>query len=369
MKARERRLVLVGAGHAQLPLLHRLAHAHPAAWDVVLVEPAERLVYSGMVPGVIAGLYEADACRIALAPIVARTAVRWLRRRAFALDAAARELHLDDGSRLGFDLASIDAGSAVAAQAIPGAAAHAWPLRPIDAFVDALPARLRALGGAPCVVIGGGAAGFEVAAALAHRGACVRLVAGPPGLLAGYPPRVRRLAEAALRRLAIGLTVAGVEGVDPDAVVLGSGERMPAAGVVLATGAAAPAWLREAGVPGVALDAAGFIRTGPTLQSVSHPAVFAAGDIATRTDAPHPKSGVHAVRAGPALAQNVFAAMAGRPPQPFAPPARTLNLLSCGAPRAIVAWGAVGVEGAWAWRWKDAIDRRWVQRQRAGGAP
>jgi NADH dehydrogenase FAD-containing subunit len=129
-------------------------------------------------------------------------------------------------------------------------------------------------------------------------------------------------------------------------------------------GAAAPAWLQGSGL---ALDERGFVATGPTLQSTSHTDVLAAGDVATRMDASHPKSGVYAVRAGPALALNLRRALAGGELMPHRPQPRTLNLLSCGDRRAIASWGLWSAEGRWVWRWKDRIDRAFIAR--FGGAP
>jgi NADH dehydrogenase FAD-containing subunit len=128
---------------------------------------------------------------------------------------------------------------------------------------------------------------------------------------------------------------------------------------VLCIGAAAPRWLAGSGL---ALDGRGFVGTGPTLQSVSHAKVFAAGDVATRVDAPRPKSGVHAVRAGPPLAANLCHALLGRPLQPYMPQQRTLYLLSCGGRSAIASWGGWSTQGRWVWWWKDRIDRAFVAR-------
>jgi NADH dehydrogenase FAD-containing subunit len=91
------------------------------------------------------------------------------------------------------------------------------------------------------------------------------------------------------------------------------------------------------------------------LRSVSHPEVFAAGDCATLRDAPHPKSGVYAVRHAPVLAENLRGA-----DRRYSPQRRALALLSCGRRYAIADWGGVSWEGGWVWRWKDRIDRRWV---------
>ena len=95
-------------------------------------------------------------------------------------------------------------------------------------------------------------------------------------------------------------------------------------------------------------------------QSTSHDAVFAAGDIASRVDAPHSRSGVYAVRAGPPLLANLLAAVQSQPLQAYPPARRTLNLLSCGERYAIAIWGGLTLEGRWVWRLKDWIDRKFV---------
>ena len=115
-----------------------------------------------------------------------------------------------------------------------------------------------------------------------------------------------------------------------------------------------------------------FVLTGATLQSRSNPEVFAVGDVSTRDDAPHAKSGVYAVRAGPPLAQNLRRFVAGEALQPHRPQQRTLNLISCGEKRAIAAWGGWSAQGRWVWWWKDRIDRSFVARYStpaAGGPP
>jgi selenide,water dikinase len=147
-------------------------------------------------------------------------------------------------------------------------------------------------------------------------------------------------------------------------VVLGGGGRLACDAPIVAIGSSAPAWLRDSGL---ALDADGFVATGATLQSGSHPEVFAAGDVASRVDAPRPRSGVYAVRAGPPLALNLRRFLAGGALQPYRPQPRALNLLSCGARYAIASWGPWSAEGRWVWWWKDRIDRGFVARLRRAG--
>ncbi|MFM2054411.1 MAG: hypothetical protein RL456_2448 [Pseudomonadota bacterium] len=352
-----RRLVLLGGGHAQLAVLAWLARERPAGVEAVLVTPQPRQVYSGMLPGWLAGHYTEAQCVIALAPRAQAAGVTLRRAAALGLDADARQVRLDDGSTLGYDWLSVNTG--------PAQDAARWgvaPLRPIEGWLARTRQRLAEAPPRQVVVIGGGAAGFELALAWRHRlgpAARVTLVSGRSGLLANYPEGVRRLGRQALAARAVALIEAGAVSGGPHGVVLADGTGLEADEVVLAIGSVAPPWLDGCGLRR-APD--GGLATGPTLQSVSHPEVFAAGDVASRLDRPLPRSGVYAVRAGAALAAGLRAALAGQAPPPWHPPRRTLNLLSLGDREAIASWGPLALRGRWVWRWKDRIDRGFMRR-------
>jgi selenide,water dikinase len=128
---------------------------------------------------------------------------------------------------------------------------------------------------------------------------------------------------------------------------------------VWATGAAALPWLRGLGV---ALDAAGFVAVNESLQSISDERVFAAGDCATMIGHPRPRSGVFAVRQGPPLAENLRAALAGRPLARYVPQEHALALISAGDRYAVASRGGWQAEGRALWRLKDWIDRRWMRQ-------
>ena len=70
-----KRLVLMGGGHAHVKVLAELAAQPLPGWDVHLVSPYRRQIYSGMLPGWVAGHYAIDACAIALDQLAARAAV------------------------------------------------------------------------------------------------------------------------------------------------------------------------------------------------------------------------------------------------------------------------------------------------------
>lgn len=354
--------MLLGGGHAHLQVLRAFAAEPPPAAEVLLVTPHERLCYSGMVPGWVAGHYGALDCSVPLAPLAQRAKVNMRRAAAVALDAAARRVTLDDGSELRYDLLSLDTGAVADTAAIPGAAQHGLFVRPIEAFMDHWARIADDVQGAPsCIaVIGGGAAGTELALAAAHRlGSNTRicLVAGGDGVLPTYPAGVQRRMARALARAKVTVLAERCVAVEAQHVLLPGGARLACDLALLTLCAAAPPWLRGSGL---ALDEQGFVVTGATLQSTSHAEVFAAGDLASRADQPRPKSGVYALRAGAPLALNLRRALAGGRLESYMPQRRSLNLLSCGERHAIASWGPFAAEGGWVWRWKDRIDRRFI---------
>ena len=359
-----KRLVLLGAGHAHLHVLEAIAAQPVPAAQVTLVSPFPQTIYSGMVPGVLAGHYEPSACAIPVAPLAERAGVQRIEGSAVALDAAARRIALADGSTIEYDVLSLDTGSTLDRAAIPGAREHAMFVRPIEHFLRLSQPLFELAGDRPLsvVVVGGGAGGVELAMALQFRlgeRARVGLVTGGTRPLPDHPAGVSRRVQRALRRLRITVFEDTCAEITARHVVLGRGTRLECDAPVLAIGASAPAWLRDSGL---ALDERGFVSTGPTLQSTSHPEVFAAGDVSSRTDAPHPKSGVYAVRAGPPLALNLRRHVAGGVLEPWQPQRRALGLLSCGDRHAIATWGPWAAEGRWVWAWKDRIDRAFVAR-------
>ncbi|WP_431271810.1 FAD-dependent oxidoreductase [Dankookia sp. P2] len=144
-----------------------------------------------------------------------------------------------------------------------------------------------------------------------------------------------------------------------DGVVLADGRHLDSDLALWATGAAAPAWLRETGL---ALDPQGFIAVDATLRSLSHPEVFAAGDVAAVLPHPRQKAGVWAVRQGAPLLANIRHLLRGKAPRPYRPQRHALALIGTADGRAIALRGPLALSGTWPWRLKQWIDRRWIAR-------
>lgn len=135
----QQRLVLLGGGHAHLAVLADLAQRPLPGWQVHLVTPYRRQIYSGMLPGWVAGHYRIGECAIALDALAARAGATLYTSAGTALDLARNTLQCADGTQLPFDRISIDTGPVAALDDLPGAALHALPIRPIEGFVAAWP--------------------------------------------------------------------------------------------------------------------------------------------------------------------------------------------------------------------------------------
>lgn len=362
-----KKLILAGGGHAHLAVLHHLAQHRPKGLSTTLVTPSSFQHYSGMLPGWMAGIYPLNEIRIDLRPLCAAAGVELIESAIVGMDADRRCVGLPNGGHLEYDLLSLDIGSETDVSWFEDVGPRLLAVKPLDDFVEAWSRWIVSARGRTHVhvaVVGGGAAGFELVMAVheALRGAQqlgLDLITGASGLLPGHGSAVRQRALRCLHQAGIAVHEQRAVGI-PDGVLLSDGRELHPDRVLIATGGRAPCWLK---LSKLTLDEQGHIAVDAFHRALSHGDVFAAGDVCARTDVAMARSGVHAVHAGPILAHNLIAALLGERMGAYHPRRTSLYLLACGERRAIASWGGFSAEGRWVWRWKDAIDRRFIARQ------
>lgn len=372
-----KRLLLVGGGHSHVEVIRRFGCLPEPGVDVTLVSPDRHTPYSGMLPGLVAGHYDFNQCHIDLQQVCAAYRVRWRPARITALDTHEYLAVLDDGTREPFDIVSIDTGSTPVLDSIPGAERHGTPVKPVKGFLERWNALLDTISAKgsqvrSIAVVGAGAAGVEIILAMAYRiramqgRAALTLIGDAAVLLPSHPAGVRQVAMRKLSEYGVHLKLnTRVREASDDGLHLDDGSEMASDDVIWMTGAAASPWPRESGLR---VDDSGFIVVNRYLQSLSHSAVFAAGDIAGIENCPRPKSGVYAVRQGPPLAENLRRALRGDALLPHMPQQRALALISTGGKHAIASYGAWSISGDWVWQWKDRIDRGFMRRYNSDAA-
>nr|WP_155523852.1 selenide, water dikinase SelD [Nodosilinea nodulosa] len=379
-------VVLVGGGHTHALVLRRWGMAPLSGVRLTLLTDLVDTPYSGMLPSYVAGRYSFDEAHIDLRPLTRFAQCGLVVDRAVGLDLARQRVLCANHPPIAYDVLSIDTGSTPATVAVPGAAEYAIAAKPVPTLlrqwqqiveaVEANPQAPLTLG-----VVGGGVGGVELTLGLHERLAELLTRLGQPvsSLTLHLFHRGRELAAERNRwtrhRLERVLRSRGIHLHLDEAVVEVSlddqtGQRIVhgSSGLTVGcdrlfwvTSAAAPTWLQTSGL---SLNDKGFIQVGDTLQTLSHPNVFAAGDVATMVHHPRPKAGVFAVRQGPPLSENLRRYVRGEALKPFRPQKEFLTLIETGHGRAIASRGPFAIETSLAHRWKDHIDRKFMARFR-----
>ncbi len=342
-------LVLAGGGHSHALLLRRWAmkpKLRPAGL-ITLINRHSTALYSGMVPGLIAGNYNHDQIAIDLRRLSDQAGVALVIAEIKGVDASQNHLLLAERSLIRFERLSINVGSETCQKTNSFEASKAAqvmsikPLEPALAWLKQQDSQSLLYGQKLFTVIGAGLAGVEIALALRQR----------------WPKRPIQLQahqgqpNPALRRA---LAAAAIELITDESAITAPALRC--------TGSQAPAWLAASGLP---VDRLGRVRTTNTLQVINNPHLFAVGDCGVIDAAPRPASGVWAVRAAKPLAQNLERCSHNLPTRSWRPQARALQLLggknTSQGSAAWALWGNLMIgPHPWLWQWKQIIDRRFI---------
>ena len=350
-------LVLAGGGHSHALLLRRWSmHPHQRPKGVItLVNRSSTTLYSGMVPGLIAGLYSHDQVAIDLRRLAEEAGVAFVQAEIQSLDLTSQTLQLEGRLPLPFTQLSLDVGAIsrpVAADRSPPAGSLV-PIKPLEPALALLESQ-NGNSPDPFHVVGSGLAGVEVALALRHR-----WPTRPIHLLARIDRLDRRLAKA-LREAEVHVEYQPADAPATTALATIS------AGLIC-SGSRAPGWLAASGLP--CCSRSGRVLTNNTLQVIEHPEIFASGDCGLIDTDRRPPSGVWAVRAAIPLARNLEAACQNQPLRPWTPQRKALQLLGGVQGGRLTAWALWGSlmlgPHPLLWRWKQRIDRRFMQRFQA----
>jgi len=371
-------LVLVGGGHSHLSVLKYFAMHPVPGLRLTLITRDLHTPYSGMLPGYIAGHYEYDEAHIDLRPLAQFARARIYHTEVTSIDLENKQLRCADRPPVNYDLVSINIGSKPGTLDIPGADEFTIPVKPIDHFLSQWDALIENILNYAqrnqtfqLAIVGGGAGGVEMALATQYRLQYllkleninpsvleIAIYCESENILSTHNKQVTRRFRRILHQRDIKiLTREKIIKAEEKQLISEDGTRHTADATLWVTNASAPVWLAESGLK---VDPAGFIEVNDCLQSVSHEAVFAAGDIAAVVNHPRPKSGVFAVRQGPPLARNLDRAIQNKSLKAFKPQKNFLGLISTGDKYAIASRSSWSLEGAYLWKIKDWIDRKFM---------
>ncbi len=359
-------LVLAGGGHAHLSVLKNLKNVTGRGHRVTLVSPSPFHYYSGMGPGMLAGIYRPEKIRFDVRSMALSAGAGFVEAGVLKIDPAARRIETSAGESLTCDVMSFNTGSRIRSAPVM-ASENVFTVKPIEQLLAMRSYVLERLQQARLrlAVIGGGPAGIETAGCLwrlvrdAGGKADITLVAGRR-LLGGFPERARRLVRSSFSRRGVSVREGvRMEGMDADTVCLDSGEKLAFDAAVLATGIRPSPVFADSGLP-TAED--GGMCVNRFLQCEQHPELFGGGDCICFAPRPIDRVGVYAVRQNPVLQHNLLAALEGRPLKPFVPQERYMLLFNMGDDRAVFCRGSIVAAGRLLYRLKDYIDRSFMKK-------
>lgn len=370
-------LVLIGGGHSHAIVMRMFGMKPLPGVRLTLITEASDTAYSGMLPGHIAGFYSYEECHIDLLRLAQFAQAQLYIDRVIGLDLENKKVLCANRPAVAFDLLSIDIGSTPATTSVLGAAEYAIAAKPVSKLLAQWEALVESVTQNPqepiCLgIVGGGVGGVELALTMQSRLHQILLAAqqplsnlqihlfhSDPELTPNYNSWVRRRFQEilTLRGIVLHLQEIVCE-VQPHKVKCESGLKVECLRIFWVTQASAPWWLKAAGL----CTDRGFIQVNDALQSVSHPYVFAAGDVAAMVNHPRPKAGVFAVRQGKPLFNNLRRMLWGQQLKPYQPQRQYLSLIGTGDKSAIASWGSLSASSQLLWRWKDQIDRSFMER-------
>lgn len=359
-----RDLVILGGGHSNVEVLRRYGMKPEPGVRVTVVAREPHTPYSGMLPGYLAGKYSWDEIHIDVLKLSSFANARFIPDEVTCVDLNEQTLRFRSRPDLRFDVLALNTGGA------PGKKFQnhelVIPVKPIGRFIPAWERVAKEHGsgtGCRLTVVGGGPGSVEVALAVREcygNAFDIHLVSANDYLLKEHNRFLRRTVDRELRRNNITVSCDfNVVDATSNAVLAQDGRSLDSDCVLWVAGVEAPDWIRESGF---AVDEGGFLRVNKQLQSVSHPNVFAAGDIVCLDGQERPKSGVYAVREGPLLARNTRAALRGRRLGNFRAQRLAMAILRLPRDRAVASKGPFTLKSKPIAIWKDWIDRKFMTR-------
>lgn len=363
----DKHLIFVGGGHAHLTCLKNMNKFIEAGLRVSVISPSKYQYYSGMGPGLLSGIYSPEEARFNIQEITQRGGGNFIEDKVINLDPKQHLLHLKSGKKVSYDIASFNIGSKIDLENIEIKESEIIPLKPIVNLLDArkdieTESNKESI---TCTVIGGGAAGVEIAGNLWRLGKKNNmqikiLLLSNRRILIRYPLKVRKKALDSLRKrnIAVKENLLVKEIID-NAILSNQEKSLKSDYIFVATG------VRIAGIferASLSTTDDGAMLVNLYLQSIDYPNLFGGGDCIDLNLTPLDKVGVYAVRENPILLDNILAYSKGKELREFKPQEKYLLILNMGNGKGIAWKGKYVLRSKLAFKLKNYIDKRFMRK-------
>jgi len=311
-------------------------------------------------------LYNIDDITFDLRAICKKTGIEFIKGYVSSIDGKKKNVTLEDGRSLPFDILSVNTGSDVAGKDIPLVTKYSIPVKPLTGLVSirnqftALPNDMQ------IVIAGAGAAGIEIALALRaesekqEKDVNITLVDSNSEIMKDYSIKVKTIVLKELEKKDITLLLNNrIISVEKDEILLNSKQKVTFHILVWAGGSLSHPLYKNSGLT---VDKKGYLVVNKTLQSVDYPYIFGVGDCISFRDYDYVrKVGVYAIREAPVLFQNIMRYINGENLKEYLPQRDYLSIVSTGDKRAVLQYKSFVAQGRISWLVKNWIDKRFMK--------
>jgi NADH dehydrogenase FAD-containing subunit len=360
-------LVLVGGGHAHMTVMLNLRDYIERGHEVTLIGPSAYHYYSGMGPGLLAGIYRPQEVRFHIKKMAEDRGAVFIQDTVVRINPDQKVLVLKSGDEITYDVVSCNTGSSVPVDEDHVAGDNIFTVKPIENLIKVHQIIAGGMRSATArfLIVGGGAAALELAGNLWRlvqqigKTATITICGGRT-FLSSMPAKAQRYARNSLmsRKIEI-IEGAKVSRLTDDRAVMDDGRGFLFDLALLAWGIRPSRLFRNSGLP---TGNDGGLLVNSYLQSVAYPKIFGGGDCISFEKQPLDKVGVYAVRQNPILHTNLMAALEDRNLEAFQPQDTYLLIYNLGNGTGIF------YRRNWVWKGrlifylKDYIDRRFMRK-------
>lgn len=344
------KLIIVGGGHASLPLIKMGKKWKQLGIEIVLISENPYLIYSGALPQFMGGFYSWEQTAIDLEKLCETYSVSFIESRVESISGESSQVKLSDGIRQNFDYLVINVGAKTVQFEQLANSAHVKPMN------ELLSLRQRLKDGdiKKVLIAGGGAAGSELALNLSHPDSFadleITILDKNSRLLSGFPERLSDTVTDILKERKVQVNT----NLEFEPAMAGHYDA-----TIIAVG-------NQPGSKSIAHDfktgRGGRILTDQSLRVSGQQAVFAAGDTADVEGKNYRQIGVHAVKQGVVLRKNIKALHKSEALTDYSPYLFNPLIISDGPDRAFYILNRFVSKGRWASILKYVLDMRWLEK-------
>ncbi|MCC5913398.1 MAG: FAD-dependent oxidoreductase [Balneolaceae bacterium] len=343
-------VLITGAGHAALPLIKIGRQIREAGGQIIVLNDNRELIYSGTVPQFTGGFLDREQTSVDLKLLCERYGVTFIQGKATALNREDKTVETETGEIIPYHRLLVNLGAATK-PAFSGETIY--PVKPLTSLLN-FREQLKNGDAESLLIAGGGAAGSELALNLSHPDSPyqphITVVERSDRILSSFPKRLSSMVAERLKNrgvtLKIDTTVTKELIQQFDHTILSAGNRPQSL-------------LLSHDLP---TSSTGRIITDETLRVKNNPDIFAAGDMTDVDGKNYPQIGVHAVKQGLVIRENMLALLKGEPLSRYKPYPINPLILSDGPDSAFFIAGNLVLNGRAFAVLKYLLDMRWLER-------